>query len=805
MKIPYSWLAELVDNIPPAEETARLLTMRGFEVEGMESPGEPIKDIFVAKLLKTSPHPDADKLTLCQVADGEKEYEIVCGASNMKAGDTVALAHIGTVLPGNFKLEKRKIRGIYSQGMLCSTRELGLGDDHSGIMILPESYKIGARLIDEMGLNETVFDLNVTPNRPDALCVIGVAREVATYINSAIRLPQAWPIPPQNEPDFIPSVTLEDEDLCLRYTAVVIKDIHIGPSPDWMVRRLDACGVRSINNVVDATNYVLMEYGQPLHAFDLDKLEEQRIVVRRAKAGEKLTTIDGDERELDESMLVIADAKNPVAVAGIMGGLDSEVSESTTSLLLESAYFDPSSVRRTSKRLGLSSEASYRFERGVDFETVIPASWRCAQLIVELAGGAVAGKMGVADSSDAERLNDLKGRTLTLRYSFCDRLLGKSVPREEIERILLSLHCTVEVKNGEQIILRAPAFRNDLRREADLIEEIARLHGYENFTPTLPVAPVKAPEPRAIDRNLTQQLRAYLTDAGLDEAVTLSFADPNTLQTFMLEAGDIANDKTTLLNPIKSNEAVMKTTLLPALLQCAKHNMAHQNSDFGLFEFARRYLPANGEVEEKHTLAAVIVGNPGSGWRNSKTEMDFFDLKGVVEGMLKISELRRYRLLAGPKCLHPKRGAVIEEKKHVIGYFGELHPAVAEQYELTGRVLVFEIDLHPLSDALRASAIKYRPFSAFPAIKRDLALLVPQEITSRQVEDIIRKESGEILEELALFDYYRGKQVPQGKVSLAFRMTYRSAVETLKEETIDAVCDTILTRLQSKLDVQLRS
>ncbi len=804
MKIPYSWLADLVENIPSAEETAHLLTMRGFEVEGLESPGDAIKDIVVAKLLKVNPHPNADKLTLCQVTDGKQEYEIVCGAHNMKDGDLVALAHIGTVLPGNFKLEKRKIRGVYSQGMLCSERELAMGEDHAGIMILPQNYTIGNRLIDEMGLNEVVIDLNVTPNRPDALSLIGVAREMATYIKSNVRLPESKPIKPMEEPDFAPSVTLEDQDLCPRYTAVVIKGVKIGPSPEWMAKRLEACGVRSINNIVDATNYVLLEFGQPLHAFDLDKLEEKRIVVRRAKPGEKITTIDGDERTLEDSMLVIADAKNPVAVAGVMGGLDSEVSEASTNILLESAYFDPPTTRRTSRKLGLSSEASYRFERGVDFETVIPASWRCVQLILEYAGGKVTGQMGIGDSTDTKRLDDLKGRTLSLRYSYCNRLLGKTVPEEEIEQIFTSLHCAIEAKDEKQISIRVPSFRNDLRREADLVEEVARLHGYENFTPSLPLAPVKPPEPREIDSNLLAQIRTYLVDRGLDEAVTYSFAEENSLKPFMLEDTATANEKTTLLNPIKSNEKIMRTAVLPGLLQSAHHNVAHHFTDFGLFEFARRYIPSNGSTEEKLTLSVTIVGNPGRGWRSPQTELDFFEIKGLLECILDMAKLR-YRFIGAPPCLHPKRGVTIEVKKKSIGYCGELHPTIAEQYELPGRVLVLELDMATLSEAYRESAIQYRLFSTFPAVKRDFALLVPENVSSKQVEDIIRKESGDILEEVSLFDYYCGKQVPEGKVSLAYRMTYRSKKETLKEESVDNVCNKIIKRLQSKLDVQLRS
>ncbi|MEW6234457.1 MAG: phenylalanine--tRNA ligase subunit beta [Candidatus Omnitrophota bacterium] len=805
MKLPYSWLSQFVDRLPPPEVVAELLTMRGFEVEEISCPGSEIKDIIVAKILEMAPHPDADKLTLCQVTDGSQQHEIVCGAKNMKAGDHVALAYIGTVLPGNFKLEKRKIRGIYSQGMLCSTRELGLGDDHAGIMILPPEYKIGRRLIDEMGLNDSVFEINVTPNRPDALSVLGIAREIAAALGEKAHVPGASLVSSDKEIDLVPSIDLVDGDLCPRYTALILKDVKIGPSPQWVKDRLEACGVRSVNNAVDATNLVLMEMGQPLHAFDLDKLHEKRIVVRRGRIGEKLVSIDGDERILDEEMLVIADAEVPCAVAGVMGGLESEVSEETTAILLESAYFDPSCIRRTSKRLGLSSEASYRFERGVDFETVIPASYRCAQLILELAGGYAAGSMGIADTPDCERLESLRGRMVRLRYAYCDRLLGQIVPRDEMEKILVSLQFSVEKKDKESMTLRVPSHRLDVCIEADLAEEIARCYGYEKFTPTLPAAPVKAPEPQEIDRGMALRIRQYLIGFGLDEAVTYSFSDPEGMKAFPPEGVSFQCDETTVLNPINVNEATMRTAILPSLLQCAKRNAARGNADFGLFELARIYLPQESGHEENRMISGVIVGNPGADWRSGKKERDFFDVKGLVEGMLSLCALRRYRSIEGPACLHPKRGATIQEGKQTLGYYGELHPNLAEKYELPGRVLVFEIGLKPLSDAYRSYTARYRPFSLFPAIKRDIALLMPEGVPARKVETIIRRESGDLLENLEMFDYYRGKQVAQGFISAAFRMTYRSREGTLKDDEIDVLIGKILNGLKKELDVQLRS
>lgn len=805
MKLPYSWLKELVKNLPSPEETARILTMRGFEVEEIACPGAEIKDIVVGKILDMKPHPNADKLTLCRVSDGAKELSVVCGAKNMKTGDCVALARVGVTLPGNFTIEERKLRGEKSEGMLCSTREMGLGEDHSGIMILAENAPIGERLIDVIGLNEVTFEINVTPNRPDALCAVGIARELAAACETTVSLPDSSPLPADIEPDYVPSITLQDEALCPRYTGLVLRQVKIAPSPDWLKNRLEACGVRSINNVVDCTNLTLLEFGQPLHAFDLKTLQEERIVVRRAKAGERIKTIDGDDRALDAEMLAICDASRAVAVAGVMGGLKTEVGETTTDILLESAFFHPPSIRRTSKKLALSSEASYRFERGVDFDTVIPAAYRCARLMVELAGAKVAGKMGIADTKDAQRLQSLRERSLTLKFEYCDRLLGQTIAPETIETIFNSLQLRVIERNAESITVRIPSFRKDVTRPADLAEEIARCYGYNEFAPTVMTAPVKPPEPQSVDRQLVAQLRHYLVDQGFNETVTYSFTGMDGLQAFPLDGADLNHPSVTIQNPINVNEAVMRTSLFPSLLQTARRNAARGNADFSLFEIARGFAVRNDELIEKRMLAAVVVGNPYNAWRNQKAELDFFDIKGVVENLLQLAGVRRYRLLSGPDCLHPKRGVQIQAGKNGIGYFGELHPALAETYELSGRVLVLELDLAALTESYRSYQAAYRSFSAFPPVKRDLALLLPQGTSTEKVIEIIRQECGERLEDLLLFDYYRGKQVVEGRVSAGFRLTLRSKEETLNEEIVEKLVESILTRLKKELDVTLRS
>ncbi|MGC9328442.1 MAG: phenylalanine--tRNA ligase subunit beta, partial [Candidatus Hinthialibacter sp.] len=538
---------------------------------------------------------------------------------------------------------------------------------------------------------------------------------------------------------------------------------------------------------------------------DMQKLHGERIVVRRARPGELIRTIDDEKRTLDEDMLVIADADHPTAVAGVMGGLETEISDSSTTVFLESAFFHPPSVRRTSKKMGLSSEASYRFERGVDFEAVIPAAYRCARLMVELAGAKVAGRMGIAETKDQSYLQRLGTRKLTLHFDYCNRLLGQTIAPDAIADIFQSLQMEVAERDADSITVFVPSFRQDIVRQADLVEEAARCYGYNEFTSTLLYAPVTPPERQIVDRKMVSQLRDYLTGSGFFESVTYSFAREDDLKAFPLRYADLSHDAVTIQNPINMHEAVMRTSLFPALLQAARRNVSRGNTDFGLYEMARGFFAKGGDLNESRVLAAVLVGNPHQGWRNQRTDLDFFDLKGMVNDLLSLACVRRFRALPGLECLHPKRGVQIQAGKHILGFYGELHPSLAELYELPGRVLVLEFDLELLTEFYRSDQPLYRSFSSFPSVKRDLALLLPQGTEAQKVEEIIRRKCGELLEDLYLFDYYRGKQVAEGRVSAGFRLTLRSQQGTLNEEQVDSVVDSILTTLKKDLDVSLRS
>lgn len=805
MKLPYSWLAECVDGLPDPGTVAEQLILRGFEIEDVESPGALIQDVVVGQVLELKPHPNADKLTYCQVTDGAETYPIVCGAKNHKEGDCIALARVGCVLPGDFKIEKRKIRGEVSMGMMCSTRELGLGDDHEGILILDPGAPLGTKLVDYLDLNDVIFDISITPNRPDVLSAVGMAREAAAACGGTVRMPDTGPLPPDVDEGYAPSVTLEADDLCPRYTALVLKNLSIRPSPEWLKKRLEACGIRSINNVVDATNLVLMELGQPLHAFDLSKLKDERIVVRRAKPGEPMRTLDGEDRTLTEDMLVICDAENPVALAGVMGGEDSEVSDSTTSLLLESAFFAPASIRRTSRAVGLSSEASYRFERGVDLDMVIPAAWRCARLIQELAGGTIAGDITIADTSHKEVLKDRLARPIRLRFSECDRRLGSSIPRQTIMENFKSILFEVTGTAEDHIDLLVPSFRFDVQREADLIEEVARCVGYDQFEPTVPMGRIAPPEPTRIERPLLNALHTTLTNAGFDEAITYTYTAKEHLIPFAKDAALLDADVVTIQNPINVDERTMQCSLLPSLLLAAKRNIAHGNSDFGLYEVSKTFEVPAGDLIETNRLAGVMLGRSMHDWRQSRGDVEFYDLKGFVERLLQAAGVSRFRVSEGPSWLHPHRGCLVVVGKTEVGAFGELHPELAITHEIPGRVCVFEFNLEALNEAYKNRRVRFKPFSAFPAVKRDLAFLLPEGVSAEAIEKTIRKQAGELLEDVSLFDYYKGKQVEEGFASVAFRVSLRSETETLTDEKVESLCSELLSTLQSKLNVRLRA
>jgi phenylalanyl-tRNA synthetase beta chain len=789
MRISYKWLSEYVD-LPPAEELAERLTAVGLEVEAIERMGARLSGIVAARVLASEKHPDAEKLSVTRVDAGCGEpLQIVCGAKNYQVGDLVPLATVGTTMPGGARIEKAKLRGVESSGMLCSARELGLDPDASGLYILPRDVAPGTPIAKALDLDDVLLEVNVTPNRPDALSHLGIAREVAAAFGRKAKLPQSKLCEGGGSAADAVRVRIDAPDKCHRYAARVVEGVKIGPSPGWLSRRLEACGVRSISNVVDVTNLVLLELGHPLHAFDLDKVAGHEIVVRTARQGERITTLDGKEHELDPDDLLIADRDRGSALAGVMGGGDSEIAADTTRVLIESAWFAPQGIRRTSRRHGLTTEASYRFERGADEGMVIAALDRCAAIMAELAGGTV--RSGIVDANP----RPVQPTSVRLRWSRPAELLGVDVSREESRRILSRLGFEEAESEGEEAASwRVPSWRQDVSIEEDLIEEIVRTKGYDAIPETLPRLALANPAtPR--DAEVTAIVRRALEAAGFSEAVNFSFVAPGELAAFDGAARPVA-----LQNPISAELAVMRTSLLPSLLKNAALNLRQRVADVRLYEIARCYGTGRGEGDEPATewieVAGVLLGRrTPMGWAVSAEAVDLFDAKATVDGIL--SGLGVVDVRWAPRAepwAHPRFcAAVLGERDLVMGTVGELHPRVAAGFELPRGVLAFRLDF----EALLSFAHLVPRFSGiprFPAVLRDLAVVVEDRVQSAQVISAVKSEP--LVEEATLFDVYTGTPIPPGKKNLALALRYRALSRTLTDAEVDAAHARIVGRLR---------
>jgi phenylalanyl-tRNA synthetase beta chain len=798
MRVSLNWLKEFVPIRLSPEELAHRLTMTGTEIESIETLRPNFTHVFVGRIMKIARHPNADKLLLCEVEVGNgPALKIVCGAANIKEGDKVPVALSGATLAGGLSVKKTKIRGQHSEGMLCSERELGISEEHSGIMILPPGTPIGAAVDDALALSDVMLELSITPNRPDCLSIFGAAREVAAITKEKAHLPDIHVH--ESGPDIktFTSVTIDDAIGCPRYAARIVSGVRIGPSPMWMQQRLIKAGLRPINNVVDVTNYVLLELGHPLHAFDYDKLYENRIVVRRARKGESIVTLDGANRALSEQMLVIADAEKPVAVAGIMGGANSEVTEQTTKVLIESAYFDPITIRRTSKALALSTEASFRFERGADPQMLTVALDRTAALIAETAGGAVA--PGRIDQYP----RPFPPLDISLRYTRIKRLLGIKVPPKEAASILVSVGFNILAADSDAVLARVPSYRPDVSAEIDLIEEVARIYGYENIIPTYPE------DKRLMERGLQppsaeDTTKAILKNCGFSEIVTFSFGDPARMIDF---GGDgYPTEPIRMRNPLAEDESVLRTTLIPGMLGTIRNNINNGRKDLKLFEAGKVFWPAQKQILPDERVFACgaatgLVRQPH--WTEQPAEVDFFHVKGVVEALLQALGYPMQTRRASHPGFHPGKCANIEVDGKVVGSIGEIHPDLIQKYDLKQKVLAFEINLSSLG--LRPEAEKkYQKISRFPAAERDMAVVVGEEVEAAGVTAAIWETGGEILRNVLLFDVYRGAQVESGKKSLAFSLRFQSDERTLTDEEVTAVFDKIVQTLDTRFGAQLR-
>lgn len=799
MKVSLEWLREFVDIDLDVDELVDLLTNTGTSVEGVETRGGEARGLLVAQVVDVTPHPDAERLLLCTVEAGGNRWKIVTGAPNVRVGMKAPFAPPGSVLPGGTVVEARRLRGVMSEGMLLSERELGLSDDHQGIMELGADSVPGDDLLRYLGLPDVVLDLEITPNRPDCLSIVGMAREIAAITGSTLRYP-SFSLEEVDEPaEEAVRITLADPDLCPRYVARVIDGVVIGPSPWWIRKRLASCGIRPINNVVDITNYVMLEMGQPLHAFDYHLIRDSHIVVRRARPGERMVTLDGVERVLEAEDLLICDPAGPIALAGVMGGENTEVREETHKVLLESAHFEPRNIMRTSRRLGLSTEASYRFERGVDPAGCGIAADRAAWLMAELAGGKVYRGRVDALARPVER------RKVILRPDRARSILGTEVKDEEIVSILSSLELGVEEK-PEGFVVDVPTFRFDLEREIDLVEEIARVYRYSRIPSTLPLTShnVGRLTPEQANR---RRIRRILSGKGLREAINYSFISPEWRGAMDPEGIYLKGSPMRIKNPISEEFSELRLSLLPGLLSSLRHNLNRDMEDVFLFEMGRVFLPVEGEKQprEEERLALLLRGRwVRKGWKKGEERADFFTLKGLLEALF--DEMRVGKLELAERdvpFLRPSASCRVVMDGEEIGVMGSIHPIVARRLELPEDVQLCEIELEPLLKAV-PEVVSYRDIPRYPAVLMDLAIIVDEKVKVGSVLEEIRRAGGEELQDVYLFDLYRSEKLGKDKKSLAFSLTFQSKERTLSDQDAVGCRERIVQALRQRFGALLR-
>ncbi len=801
MKVSLNWLRDYVEIRMGLKELINLLTMSGLEVEEATSVGEGFEKVVVVEIQSIRKHPNADRLSLVEAKTNQETFSIVCGATNIREGQKVPLALVGARLPNGIEIKRSKIRGVTSEGMLCSEIELALGQEASGIMILPSHVPLGVDLGEAMGSKDTILDISITPNRPDCLCVIGVAREIAALTHQKVKVPLLSLYDRGEEIHQKTSVTILDQDLCPRYVARMIENVKIGPSPHWMSNRLEKVGIRSINNVVDVTNYVMMEYGQPLHAFDFELLEKGRIVVRRAKEGEEFVTLDGVKRTLDGEMLMICDGVKPVAIAGVMGGLNSEIKEDTRRVLLESAYFNPEGNRRTSKRLGLETEAAYRFGRGIDYGGCLSAANRATQLIQELTGGKVV--EGVVDVYPTP----IKPSPIRLSVRKIHQVLGTEVSAEQVRNYLEDLELEVQGEDEDVLVVTPPSFRGDLEREIDLIEEVARLDGYERIPITIPKGPPSSEE-RSKEFIAERKVIDTLINHGYHEVVTYSFTSPASLDVIGLPLDDPRRKHLRILNPLTEDFSVMRTTLIPGLLETAQYNISRKNSNLKLFELKKVFIPQERErlPEEIKFLVGLAMGfDRDPHWAFSPRPVDFYDIKGCVEDLLDALQIKRAKFNKAEDIpyLHPGKASKVVLDQEVLGVIGEVHPQVLGHYEIHGKAYLFEMDFSKMVK-WAGEERRFQSLPKFPVVYRDLSVVVDRALEAEKVMEAIRAFHQPFVEEITLFDIYQGPPVPEGKKGISYRIRYQANDRTLTDEEVNQYHEKILTRLREVFQLELR-
>lgn len=781
MNLPLSWLKDYMNTDGISEqEYADRLTMSGSIVEGIKNLGAEFKNVVVGRITKIEKHPDADKLVVCQVDVGDEEIQIVTGAPNVFEGAVVPVAKHKSTLPGGVKITKGKLRGVVSYGMMCSTDELGISKERAtGILILPDDTPIGEDITHTLGLDESVAEFEITSNRPDCMSIIGLARETAATFARDFKIPEIKPTGNDEDVNDYAAVEIADSKLCSRFTARAVKNVKIGPSPKWMQNRLTAAGLRAINNVVDITNYIMLEYGQPMHAYDLDHVEGRKIIVRNAGDGEMLETLDDKPRELKSEMIAISDEKRAIGVAGVMGGANSEVTDDTTTVLFESACFNPVLVRRGAKALGMRTDASALFEKGLDSENCLPAINRACELLQEMGGGEVIG--GVIDVYPVKKQNTV----LPFEPEKINKFLGTDIPESDMIEYLGRLE--FEVKDGSVIV---PTFRGDIESMADIAEEIARLYGYDNLPVTMMQGRVvvggKTFKQKAVD-----SIRNTLTACGLYEAMTYSFIDPKEFKQTRVPMDNVVK----ISNPLGEENSVMRTSMLSSIIKTLKVNYNRRASSAKIFEIGMTYNPIGETLPDERQV--VAIGMYG--------KVDFFDLKGIVQNLLSRLGISGavFETEKENPSYHPGRCAKITAGGKTIGCMGQIHPAVADSFKIDTEIYAAELDLNAMLE-LATFDRTYKPLPKFPASSRDIALVVEKDISVGEIEKIINSVSSDILEKVKLFDVYEGEQVGENKKSVAYSLTYRAADRTLTDDEVSGMTDQILAALKDGVNAELR-
>ena len=790
MRFSEKWLREWVNPSLSTDELVAQVTMAGLEVDGVEPAAGEFSGVVVAEIVSAEPHPDASKLQLCKVDAGEAEpLQIVCGAANARVGIKVPCAKIGAVLPGDFKIKRAKLRGVESFGMLCAMQELGLEENSDGLMELPLDAPVGADIRDYLALNDQIIEVDLTPNRGDCLGIAGLAREVGVLNKAEVTAVSCGEVT-QSITDTFP-VEIQAKQQCPRYMGRIIKGVDLSkPTPIWMVERLRRSGIRSIDPVVDVTNYVLLELGQPMHAFDLNRLQGG-ICVRLANAGEKLTLLDGQEIELTNDSLVIADKEKPLALAGVMGGEDSGVNADTQDLFLESAFFDPIAIAGKARSYGLHTDSSHRFERGVDFELQRNAMERATALLVDIVGGDVG---PIIEELSTEQLPHLP--SIQLRRDRINRVLGCDIPDMEVEDIMGRLGMDiVSTESGWHIV--PPSYRFDIRIEVDLIEELGRIWGYNNLPTSLPVLEAFAPKREESDVSVSS-LKQVLVDRDYQEVITYSFVDKK-----YIELLTPAQQSVSLANPISSDMSEMRTTLWAGLLKTLSHNINRQQHRVRLFETGLAFLPGD-ELQQENRMAGLIYGGSSEeSWFGKTQPVDFYDLKGDVEALLQLTGGgEKYEFEAAQhEALHPGQCAAIKSGNKIVGFVGSLHPSVQKTLDIPQKVFLFEL---VLSEIQRRSLPQFKELSKYPEVRRDFAVIVDDKISSQAILKNVRDSAGSLLTDLVLFDVYQGDNLEAGKKSIAFGITLQDPNRTLQDEDVNPLVEKMISSLKETFNVTLR-